>query len=113
MAEIGYPLLKELVACAVDASVVAAKKVLEMNGVIDIKSLKCIIVLRAFLHRPIRDVLNSGILSVCPSVRGVAVKRCVLTIDSSCHIDGRINDLDFYVIPMLYHRDSSDFFAKP
>jgi hypothetical protein len=24
-----------------------------------------------------------------------------------------MNDLDFYAIPMLYHRDSSDFFAKP
>jgi hypothetical protein len=24
-----------------------------------------------------------------------------------------MNDLDFYVIPVLYHRDSSDFFAKP
>jgi hypothetical protein len=39
--------------------------------------------------------------------------RKILTIYLSCHIDGWINDLDFYVIPMLYHRDSSDFFAKP
>jgi hypothetical protein len=23
-----------------------------------------------------------------------------------------MNDMDFYVIPMLYHRDSSGFFAK-
>ncbi len=30
-----------------------------------------------FLPRPIREVLNSGILSVRPSVRGVAAKRCV------------------------------------
>jgi hypothetical protein len=34
----------------------------------------------------------------------------ILTIDSSCHIEGWMNDLDFYVIPMLYHRDSLDFF---
>ncbi len=35
-----------------------------------------------FLPRPIREVLNSGILSVCPSVRpsvrGVAAIRCVV-----------------------------------
>jgi hypothetical protein len=31
----------------------------------------------------------------------------------SWYLDGWMNDLDFYVNPVLYHRDSSDFFAKP
>ncbi len=29
------------------------------------------------------------------------------------YIDGWMNDLDFYVTSMMYHRDSSVFFVKP
>ncbi len=54
-------------------------------------------------------VSQSVSLYVCTSVRGVAVKCVILTINSSCYIDGQMNYLDFYIIPMLYHRDSSDF----
>ncbi len=36
----------------------------------------------------------------------------ILTINSSMYIDGWMNDLDFYVIPMINHIDSSGFFAK-
>ncbi len=34
------------------------------------------------------------------------------TISSSWYIDGWMNDLDFYIIPMLYHRDSNYFLSS-
>jgi hypothetical protein len=59
-------------------------------------------VARTQTPRPIREVLILGILSACPSV--------ILTINLSWYLAGWKNDLYFYVIPMLYHWDSNDFF---
>ncbi len=55
-----------------------------------------------------KEALKSGIQ---PKNRSQKAK--ILTINSSCYIDGWINDLDFNFIPVLYHRASSDYFAKP
>ena len=70
----------------------------------------------SFLPRPLREVLNSGILSVrlftAWQPNDASLKAKFFTINWSCYIDGWMNDFDFYVISMVYHKDSSDFFDK-
>jgi hypothetical protein len=61
------------------------------------------------LFSEMRYEKSLGILAVSQSVR---LSAKILTINSSWYLDGWMNDLDFYVILMLNHMVSSDFFDR-